>query len=615
LAEAMEQVVNYLNLPDLDQADREKGLLRKARLSLRMDKLDECRAVLKEIPEDSPEHPEATVIGGEALMREAQIARGKGPDVPEENLAQSREKYKEAIDVFRQAEEAAEMGSEAMLQAMYFIGICFMETGDFRAAFDQFTRLHKRYPDSTEGVAACLQQAELSYRAGRDMEMLSEYRRAVGGIEPSVPFHNPWISSELLKARLSDSYQHFLGQSRYEVCLQMAGLLKRLLPPEQLKLLLADLYNKWGQSLSSGADQAPRSRREPMRRLARDKLRRAGAYYIELAKMYLDTKQYTDYLWSAATVYLQGHDYRRAAGLFRDYLKNEVSRRHPQALDYLGESLLSMGDYKAALETLKECIELFPRDVAACHARILAAQAARELGDYAEAERILLANLNGDYLTPASKEWRESLFLLGDLYHLAGRYADAARRLNEIVQRYPDLPETLLSRYLLADSCRHLGMAMQDDLKKDISGSSLATQSKQIAENYARALEQYRFIVEKLGGNHDAAEMSDVEKAVLRNSYFSIGYVLFAAGDYQASVKALFAAVNRYQNRPEMFDAYVQIASAYRLLGKPDEAENALTQAKLLLARMKPETSFRETSIYSRDEWNNRLDRMLAGGS
>jgi hypothetical protein len=64
-----------------------------------------------------------------------------------------------------------------------------------------------------------------------------------------------------------------------------------------------------------------------------------------------------------------------------------------------------------------------------------------------------------------------------------------------------------------------------------------------------------------------------------------------------------------------MFDAYVQIASAYRLLGKPDEAENALTQAKLLLARMKPETSFRETSIYSRDEWNNRLDRMLAGGS
>ena len=47
-----------------------------------------------------------------------------------------------------------------------------------------------------------------------------------------------------------------------------------------------------------------------------------------------------------------------------------------------------------------------------------------------------------------------------------------------------------------------------------------------------------------------------------------------------------------------MLDAYVQIANAYRRLDKPQDADNALQQAKLLLARMKPEVPFDETSIY-----------------
>ena len=63
---------------------------------------------------------------------------------------------------------------------------------------------------------------------------------------------------------------------------------------------------------------------------------------------------------------------------------------------------------------------------------------------------MLLDNLNGDYLTPESKEWRDSLFVLGELLHAQGRYADAARRLEEYVKRYPDLPDAIQARYLTA---------------------------------------------------------------------------------------------------------------------------------------------------------------------
>jgi TolA-binding protein len=388
--------------------------------------------------------------------------------------------------------------------------------------------------------------------------------------------------------------------------------MKAVLPLEQTRLMQADLRTKWGQYLLSSAENTARNKREPMRRLAREQFRRAGQDYAALAKMNNDNRSYSDYVWNAATSYLQGHNYTRSAALLRDYLQNEVQRRRPQALDNLGESLLCLGQYDAALTSLKECIEQFPRDAAACHARLLAAQAAREKGDIAQAEKMLLANLNGDYLTPASKEWRDSLFLLGDILHGAGRYEEAARRLEEAVKRYPDLPETISARYLLADSCSRLAYAMQDELKKDLAGSSRPMQTKRIQEDFDKALEQYRFIQDKLGSARDLAELSALDKTMLRNSIFAIGDVLFAEGDFAAAIKAYYIAANRYQNRPEVLDAYVQISNAYRRLDKPADAHNALQQAKLLLARMKPEVPFADASIYTRDQWAKRLDELLA---
>ena len=122
-------------------ADRQKGLLQKARIQLRMDKLDECRATLKEIPEEATEYPAAMVIGGQALMREAQLLHGKTPEVSEENTRSMPRKIRGGDQNAAPCRGSrAATGSEAMRQAMYLIGVCFMETGDTRAANDQFTR-------------------------------------------------------------------------------------------------------------------------------------------------------------------------------------------------------------------------------------------------------------------------------------------------------------------------------------------------------------------------------------------------------------------------------------------------------------------------------------------
>jgi TolA-binding protein len=613
LIEALAQNARFLEDKSLLPADRQLGLLQKARLQLRMDKFDECRATLKEIPEDSHDGTAALVVAGQAQMREASLLRGKDGEATEADRTKANEKYQASIATLRRAESRAAAGSETMRQAMYAIGVGLMESGDNRAAADQFIRTHKVCPETPEGDAAWLQEAELSRRAGHDMEMLSDYRRVLRGSDKSIVYHNPCIPAADLKSRLMIAYQQYQGKQQFEICLQLLGLMKAILPANQTLLMQADLHAKWGQYLSTSADKASRNKREPMQRLAREQFRRSGQSYAALAKLYSDKREYSDQIWNAATAYLQGHNYDRAASLLREYLQNEVQRRRPQALDCLGEALLCLGQCDAAMESLKECIDLFPRDAAACHARLIAAQAAREKSDLKEAEKLLLANLNGDYLTPAGKEWRDSLFMLGDLLHAAGRYGEAARRLEEAVKRYSDLPETVAARYLLADSCRRLAFRMLEDLKKDLSGSSRVSQMKRIREDFEKSLAQYRAVQEKLDGNRDAAELSPLDKAMLRNAHFSIGDVLYAEGECEQAIKAYFIAVNRYQNRPEALDACVQIANAYRRLDKPQEANNALLQAKLLLSRMKPDVSFAETSLYTRDQWSKRLEELLKG--
>jgi TolA-binding protein len=429
-----------------------------------------------------------------------------------------------------------------------------------------------------------------------------------------VPYFNPWVPPATLKVRLMNAYQEYQGKMKFEICSQIVGLLKTILPADQWRLMQADMYAKWGQYLADSAEKVSRGKREAMQRLAREQFRRAGQSYAALAQIHLDKREYTEDIWNAATAYLQGHNFARAASLFKDYMSNEVTKRRPQALDHLGEALLSLGKYDEGMESLRECIDLYPRDAAACHARLIAAQTAREMGDTALAEKMLLANLNGDYLTPAGKEWRDSLFLLGEILHSAGRYADAARRLNEAIERYPDLPETIQARYLLADSCCRIAVAAEDELKKDLAGSSQATQSKIIKDNYQKALEQYQIVRDKLGGVRDLNELSPLDKTMLRNSIFAIGDVLYAMGDYEAAYKAYYVATNRYQDRPEVLSAYVQISNAYRKLNRPQDAHNALLQAQLLLERMKPEVTFDETSIYSRDQWSTRLKEMIARG-
>jgi tetratricopeptide (TPR) repeat protein len=608
LEQALEQ--NSLLLADkkLSEAKRQEALLQRSQILLGLGKIDECNAALDQIPA-AIKNPAAAVQRGRVSMYEAQALRKKTPP-SDDDQQKAREKLQEAIQTFRFALGQDTGGGNAARQAMYLTGLCFLELGDDQAALQQFMRTFNLCPDTPEGLAAGFQGAELYRRLGRDIDALGEYRRVLGGIADPETYNNTWISLDQLKSGVLAAYQHYLGAQKFEFALQIIRIMQPLLPVDQSLLFQAEAHGVWGQTLLNQADKGPRNKAESIRRLGREQFRRAGTCYAKLAKTLPANKTFTDQLWNAAASYLQGQDYTNAARMFQVYLKNEAERRHPQALAQLGESLLAAGQLDKALEMLKECIDLYPRDASACRARLLASRAYEEKGDWKSAENMLLDNLNGDYLTPESKEWRDSLLVLGELLHAQGRYADAARRLEEYVKRYPDLPDAIQARYLTANCYYKLAVENQNKLKKDLIGNTGAVLTKQIQEQYSKALDEYKQVQETLAKDRDNAELDPLQKAILRNCCFAVGNVLFAQGDYEAAVKAYSTAVNRYQNCPEVLDAYVQIAGAYRNLNKFREAKNAIEQAKFALGRMKPDLAFESTTNYSRKQWAQRLDLL-----
>ena len=207
--------------------------------------------------------------------------------------------------------------------------------------------------------------------------------------------------------------------------------------------------------------------------------RKAGRLYQDLSELNFTSKEYADDLWQAAEAYLLGHDFKRAAVAFENYLKSELRRRRPRALAGLAEACLALNDLDGTLAACQECIEFYPNDAASYFARLLAAQANLERGELANAEALLRQNLVSDLLTPESREWRDSLFTLGKVLHTDGRYDEAVQRLQEAVARYPDTPEAIESLYLIAESYREAALVPQEKLDKDTIETARIAHQKQ----------------------------------------------------------------------------------------------------------------------------------------
>jgi tetratricopeptide (TPR) repeat protein len=165
----------------------------------------------------------------------------------------------------------------------------------------------------------------------------------------------------------------------------------------------------------------------------------------------------------------------------------------------------------------------------------------------------------------------------------------------------------LEARYRIAEAHRHAAKLPRKRLDNVTIRTSISALNRQMQEELQAASEGYNTLITKLS-EKESSQQLPIEAAILRNCYFGRADALFDMGQYEKAIEAYSAATNRYQHDPESLEAYVQIASCHRRLGRSSEARRTLDQARVVLQRIRSDADFARTTRLTRQEWGPLLD-------
>ena len=602
LSEALEETSRFLNEPGLTDSQRCAGLLQRAEILLESGKVAECVKTLDRIPQSASNRDEVLVLRGRVQIDQARAAGGPSRRPAEQ--FQARAHYQAAVEY---APRGAGVGDGHHLgRPQGNVPDRRLLPGDGGPPCGPgAVRPHRGGVPGDAGSPGLGSRVGGDFAVlGHDLEALSAYRRMLKAVQSAEGFSNPWIGLDALGKRVLEAYHAYYEAEKYGFSLELAQHFQPLLPEARQIESTAESYRAWGRSLLAQSERSTPEQAQRLLHEGREQLRRAGVAFARLAALRTTGKEYPEDLWASGQCAMEGQDYPGAVEVFQQYLKTAAQDHNGRVLVDLGDACLALGRANEAIRWFDECVRSHPRDVASYRARLGATRALLELGETAQAEKLLQEVLNGDFLAPSSEEWREALFALGRLLHAAGRYEEAAGRLEEAITRYPQSPQSLETLYLLGQCRRQTARKTQEKLVTELIEEGRVAGSKKIRESLLLAIDAYRGVQQRLADRQAVRELSPLERLLFRNTYFAIGSAQFELGQYEAAIKTYATAISRYQNGPEALPAYVEQARIYRLLHKPDEARTVLGQAKLTLSQLKDDKRFTETTNFSRREWS-----------
>ncbi|MHB8969018.1 MAG: tetratricopeptide repeat protein [Pirellulaceae bacterium] len=637
---------------------REEAILQQSQILLRLGDVDACRKALASIAADSPLRDQVLVIEARCLIREGVQSAASAAGTAGEGEETNQEKFREAVSVLQQAQGLDEAG-DTTRQTLYLLGVCYRHTGDNAAAWEIFDRTGKTYYGTDEALAAELNEAEIAQAQGNHDKAMELYTKVIEEAANPSLYSNAWISLEELRSRLSIAQQQFQLAHQFVAALALTDACAKILPVDERTEIEAQAHQAWAEFLLRDAKGRGRLGDAVTEAEARGHFRAAADAYQRLTTLRYTTNHYPNDLWLSGECYLRGQNYETAITMLRQFLQNAPRAQHPQGLVALGECQLALGRFHEALLALEQCIESYPKHPEGYQARLLASQAYQQLNQRTEAKpglpdqdnakqqfldkakQLLRDNMQNTELTPQSLQWQRSLFAYGtllfnegmaldslsrvngvdspdpdlhkkglnDLYAANKLFLEAIRYLDEAVQRYPDAPEASAAFYNIAEAYRHAAKLPDKSLLTEPTLSRRAEFTQKRREWLESAADVHFQLQTRLLEKQRQNELSEIEQAILRNTYFAYADTLFYLNDYEQAIKAYLAASNRYQHAPEALEAFVQMASCYRHLKAPAEARGTLLQAKAVLARINKEKDmdFEKTTPNSREEWQQLL--------
>lgn len=639
----LEYIDAYLNREDLSQEDRSLATIDRAELLLRADRWDEGLAAIDSIADSDVLHSRQLLLKGRFLLEQTKAKDDRG-EIDEGKVLEA---YRPAIEAFQGVSKDLDDTRDQVDEAVFFLATCYGRVGDLDQAIVTFSKLRRDKLTDPLGWAAGVEEAYLLVMAGRTEEAADSLLAVLEQMSKRREIENFWVPVEEMAKRIGPVIQQLVDDMEFKKAEEIAKKMWPPLPRADALLWQAKVEEQWGTRMLEEAKIKTDERMSDALKTKIDglqHLRDAGLAYFKLARLRRDTTYYDDYLWMAADAYLRGHDFNEAIRLYEILLQENIPERVARLYYKMGEAYLLQGEPNEALVALNRCVEERPTDPDTYAVRLLASRIHLTRNEVEQARQLLIDNLEQEALTPKSVEWRESLFELGRvlfrdaalleassrlegvdsedsqridkgleaLESSHGRFQEAILRLNEAVQRYKAEVPTFEHRYLLAEAYRQ---SAKWPAKKATAVTVTTTRyrlQEQAREYYQQAHEVYAELLADLSREQDRRPLNDMERRILRNTYFARADMLFELHDYPAAIDAYSSAANQYNQQPESLEAFVRIASCYRLMDRYSDARGVLEQAKLFLSeRIPPDADFENTTRYSRDEWIAFLDVVV----
>ncbi|MCC6493272.1 MAG: tetratricopeptide repeat protein [Pirellulales bacterium] len=584
----------------LPPEQRQEALLQSGGILLRLGKYADAREALLQIPAEGLHAAKRTLLLGRLDIEEAQSLPADSP--------QRAAKLESASQLLERAKGMQSSDGVLARQAALWTARCFALRGQDAAALAEFERIVQEHPGTSEGLGAGLAAADYYRRQGNFERALTGFRRVLRAAGGEDGLDNPLMPKAEVRQRLTDVYQQCVDEAMFAEALVLVDLFEPLFGRASCAELRARALQRWGERRLDEAAQAD-AQEHVAEQEGRFRLRAAGQAHEQLARLRFASAKFGDDLWNAADCYFRGRSFTHAARVLQEYLHHESQRRNAMALLRLGQSHLAGQSLERAIDSFQQCMETYPDDLWSSQARLECARAYELQNKFAEAEQLLLTNLVGKSLTPASSEWRDSLFELGGLLYQLGRYDEAIGKLDEAIRRYPDWRQSLWAQYTLA-RCHHCAA--------EASAARLAESKTENERQAARVV-----LTDQLGKAHECYQRvqreitlrerdggDPIDRVLLRNCYLMQGAVLVDMRRFDEAIVAFGSVITSYQNDPVSLESFLQVANCWRRLGEPVKARVMLDQARMVLKGMPEDADFLATTNFNRQQWDMLLTQM-----
>jgi tetratricopeptide (TPR) repeat protein len=614
LAKALEATKQQLakTLPTSDAKLQAEARFRLGELHLKLNNVKEGRQWLGRVGTDAPLEQ---FFAARALLAESYEAT---------------EEWAQAARNWVQARDDQRLTPAAKGRLLYRLGRCYAQDQrpkEAEAAWAEALGL-----GGDEAQAAALRLAELKLDAD-PTAALEPFAAALKAVQGPDDYKNPLVPADEARQLLEKATQLARAKNQWDTAGKVAELYARLALPGHDDAMAAQTADARAAALAEWAKRAA-GPVPALEEQAREQVRLAALAYERAAGKAPPGPGQAHWLWLSANRFLQARQLLKAQEVLARVTRLDGVLAPDTLADawyQLATTYDALKQYASARAAYQHC--LTPNSPFALPARHGLAKIDIAEEKYDDAEQALQENLTAllQAAQPDADLQERTLYALAAVaYKRQGavkqelrEYGTAIQRLLGALQQYPNSPQAVVARFMLANcywneaSFKDLALKSGRSGTKDtLSDDERKVYQRQKEEFLQKAAEQYEAVEEQMLARERAGNrLSAPEASSLNHASFMAADCYFWLQKYEEAVRRFGALALRYQQRPDELIALSRLWQTYVWWNKPDQAKATIDRVREALTHI-PDAAFDGSHETHRREywldWLNRATRPAA---